>query len=131
MLSQLWYEIGFIRWPLALAWVAVLILSAWSAVKLFRPSAYADHRTKAWVDAILFWGGFALICGVAGTLVGTTLAFQSIERAGEVSPTLVAGGIKVALLSSMVGMLLLIIASLSWFALQLRWRLLVADELDA
>ena len=86
---NIWEAMGFMRWPLAFSLLAVVALSLWSAVKLFRPSADADLRTKAWVDAILFWGGFAVIAGALGTLVGVILAAQSIEAAGEVSTTLV------------------------------------------
>jgi hypothetical protein len=105
---------------------AVAALSLWSAVRLFRPGATADLPTKAWLDAILFWGGFAVISGVLGTLVGIIIAAQSIEAAGAVRTTLVWGGIKVALLSSAFGVLILALAALIWFVLQLRWRLLVA-----
>ena len=51
---------------------------------------------------------------------------QSAEAAGAVSTTLLWGGIKVAMLSSAVGVLVLAASSLSWFVLQLRWRLLRA-----
>jgi len=118
------------RWPLAFSFCWVVALALWSAVKLFRPNAYADLRTKAWLDAILFWGGFAVICGVLGTLVGIIIAAQAIEAAGEVSTTLVWGGIKVALLTSVFGILILAFAALLWFVLQLRWRLLVPTETD-
>ena len=57
-------------------------------------------------------------------MVGIIIAAQSIEAAGEVSTTLVWGGIKVALLTSAFGMLIMAFAALLWFGLQLRWRLL-------
>ena len=99
------------------------------SVRLFRPGAAGDLRTKAWLDSILFWGGFALIAGVLGTLLGIIVAAQSIEAAGgQVSPALAWGGIKVAMLSSAFGTLILALSSVVWFALQLRWRLLVAEE---
>jgi len=119
---------GFMRWPLALSLLAVVVLSIWSAGKLFRPKPNADLRTKAWVDAILFWGGFAVIAGALGTLVGVIIAAQSIEAAGEVSVTLVWGGIKVAMLTSAFGLLIMAFSALNWFVLQMRWRLLVAER---
>jgi len=130
-MSVIWESMGFIRWPLALSLFAVLLLSAWSMAKLFRPNPVADLRTKAWLDAILFWGGFAVISGALGTLVGVIIASQSIEAAGTVSATLVWGGIKVAMLSSAFGILILAFAALIWFVLQMRWRLLVADASEA
>jgi MotA/TolQ/ExbB proton channel family len=130
-MSILWESLGVIRWPLALSLVAVLVLSGWSAIKLLRPGANPNLHTKAWIDGILFWGGFAVISGVLGTLVGIIIAAQSIEAAGAVSTTLVWGGIKIAMLSSALGMLILALASLLWYTLQLRWRLLCADEVSA
>lgn len=130
-MGVIWESIGFIRWPLLLSFLAVAILAVWSAIRLFRSGASPDLRTKAWLDAILFWGGFALISGVLGTLVGIIIASQAIEAAGEVSTTLVWGGIKVALLSSAFGAMILEFAALLWFVLQLRWRLLTAEAAGA
>ncbi|MEQ9401863.1 MAG: MotA/TolQ/ExbB proton channel family protein [Longimicrobiales bacterium] len=128
MINQIWINMGFIRWPISFSLLVVCILAVVSAVRLFASDARADQVTRAWVDAILFWGGFAMISGILGTLVGITIAAQSIEAAGAVSATLVWGGIKVALLSSAFGTLILAGASLLWFGFQLRWRMLKAWE---
>jgi len=47
--------------------------------------------------------------GFMGTVVGMIGAFDNIEAAGDVSPTLVAGGIKVALLTTLAGLIAAII----------------------
>jgi len=44
------------------------------------------------------------LLGFLGTVIGMIIAFQSIEMAGEVEATLVAGGIKVALLTTAAGL---------------------------
>jgi biopolymer transport protein ExbB len=46
----------------------------------------------------------APLMGFLGTVAGMILAFASIETAGEVEPALVAGGIKVALLTTATGL---------------------------
>jgi len=127
MIEQLWYNMGLIRYPLMFSGIAILALVVWSSVQLFKADGVADLRTKAWIDAILFWGGFALVSGVLGTLVGITLAAQAIEALGEVEPALVWGGVKVAMLSSEAGFTMLGLAALAWFPLQLRWRFLKSD----
>ena len=129
-LATVWNDFGFIRWPLTFSLFAVVGLSLMSAATLFGRNAIASLVAKTWVDAVLFWGGFAAISGVLGSIVGTIIAFQSIEAAGEVEATLVAGGIKVALLSSSFGALILGFAALLWFVLQFKWRMLQADELE-
>lgn len=127
-MEYIWESMGFIRWPIAFALLCVVLLTAYSGARLWRPGAVADLLTKAWLDAILFWGGFAMIAGVLGTLVGIVIAAQSIEAAGSVSTVLVWGGIKVAMLSSAFGTLILAGSALVWFALQLRWRILEARD---
>ena len=127
-MGEVLYSMGFMRYPLLFSLFAVAALALLSAARVFRPGALPDRYTKAWIDAILFWGGFAVICGVLGTLVGIIIAAQSIEAAGQVSTTLVWGGIKVALLTSAFGMLIMAFAALLWFGLQLKWRLLGPEE---
>ena len=129
-LGYVWNDLGFIRGPLFFSFTVVIGLALFSAVRLFRPNAMPDLRSKAWLDAILFWGGFASISGLLGTLIGFTIATQSVEAAGEVNVTLMWGGIKVSMLASLFGVLILAFASLLWFVLQLRWRLLLADEAE-
>ena len=120
---------GFIRYPITFALVCVALLTVYSGTRLSRSGAVPDLLTKAWIDAVLFWGTFAMIAGVLGTLVGIVVAAQSIEAAGQVSTALVWGGIKVALLSSAFGTLILAASALAWFGLQLRWRVLEAREM--
>ncbi len=50
--------------------------------------------------------------GFMGTVVGMIDAFDAIEAAGDVSPTLVAGGIKVALLTTLAGLIAAVILQL-------------------
>jgi biopolymer transport protein ExbB len=51
----------------------------------------------------------APMLGFMGTVVGMIQAFDDIERVGDISPALVAGGIKVALLTTMAGLVVAII----------------------
>jgi hypothetical protein len=129
MMITLWEGVGLIRYPLTFSLLAVVILSAWSTGRLLKPGAWGDLRTKAWIDAVLFWGAFAAVAGVLGTLLGFILAAQAIEAsAGEVSAALIWGGVKVAMLSSALGLIILCCAALSWFCLNFRWRMLAADD---
>ena len=50
--------------------------------------------------------------GFMGTVVGMIDAFDAIQAAGDISPTLVAGGIKVALLTTMAGLISAVILQL-------------------
>ena len=47
--------------------------------------------------------------GFMGTVIGMIQAFDEIQRAGDISPTLVAGGMKVALITTVGGLIVAII----------------------
>ncbi|MDR0510711.1 MAG: MotA/TolQ/ExbB proton channel family protein [Rikenellaceae bacterium] len=51
----------------------------------------------------------APMLGFLGTVVGMVEAFDAIQLAGDISPALVAGGIKVALLTTLAGLVVAII----------------------
>jgi biopolymer transport protein ExbB len=51
----------------------------------------------------------APMLGFMGTVIGMISAFDSIEAAGDISPSLVAGGIKVALITTVFGLIVAII----------------------
>jgi biopolymer transport protein ExbB len=50
----------------------------------------------------------APLMGFLGTVIGMIAAFTAIQAAGEVEPTLVAGGIKVALITTAAGLVIAI-----------------------
>ena len=47
--------------------------------------------------------------GFLGTVVGMVQAFDDIEKAGDISPTVVAGGMKVALITTIFGLIVALI----------------------
>jgi biopolymer transport protein ExbB len=55
----------------------------------------------------------APLLGFLGTVMGMIIAFQSIQAAGEVEATLVAGGIQVALLTTAIGLMIAIPVSIA------------------
>lgn len=60
------------------------------------------ERGLVWLSLFI---AIAPLLGFLGTVVGMITAFDAIESAGDISPTLVAGGIKVALLTTAAGLL--------------------------
>lgn len=59
------------------------------------------ERGLVWLATI---ANVAPLLGFLGTVIGMIEAFQAIESAGEVEATLVAGGIKVALITTAMGL---------------------------
>jgi biopolymer transport protein ExbB len=64
------------------------------------------ERGLVWISLFI---SLAPMLGFFGTVVGMVEAFDAIEAAGDISPGLVAGGIKVALLTTLGGLLVAII----------------------
>jgi biopolymer transport protein ExbB len=68
------------------------------------------------MESGLSWIGLFIalspMLGFMGTVVGMIEAFDQIQAAGEVSATLVAGGIKVALLTTLAGLIAAVILQL-------------------
>lgn len=54
----------------------------------------------------------APMLGFLGTVIGMIAAFDAIQSAGDISPTVVAGGIKIALLTTVAGLIVAIILQL-------------------
>ena len=60
----------------------------------------------SWITRFI---GIAPMLGFMGTVIGMIQAFDAIEVAGDISPTLVAGGMKVALITTVGGLVVAII----------------------
>ena len=55
---------------------------------------------------------FVLVWGFLGQMLGLISAFDAIEAAGDISPSILAGGLKVAILSPLFGMIVFLIAKI-------------------
>ncbi len=64
------------------------------------------ERGISWISLFI---ALAPMLGFMGTVIGMIGAFDAIEAAGDISPSLVAGGIKVALLTTVFGLIVAII----------------------
>lgn len=63
----------------------------------------------SWIQLFI---SIAPMLGFMGTVIGMIAAFDAIEAAGDISPNLVAGGIKVALITTVFGLITAIILQL-------------------
>jgi biopolymer transport protein ExbB len=64
------------------------------------------ERGLVWISLFI---SIAPMLGFMGTVIGMIGAFDRIEAAGDISPSIVAGGIKVALLTTVFGLIVAII----------------------
>ncbi len=64
------------------------------------------EKGLVWLNLFI---ALAPMLGFLGTVVGMIIAFDQIAAAGDISPTVVAGGIKIALLTTVAGLIVAII----------------------
>ena len=67
------------------------------------------EKGLSWIGLFI---GIAPQLGFMGTVLGLIQAFDAIEVAGDISPALVAGGMKVALITTVGGLVVAIILQL-------------------
>ena len=67
--------------------------------------SYLDENCS-WITLFI---AMAPSLGFLGTVIGMVMAFDDIQRAGDISPTVVAGGMKVALITTIFGIVVALI----------------------
>ena len=96
--------------------------------------SYGSVQTGQMESGLSWIGLFialAPMLGFMGTVVGMIAAFDAIQAAGDISPTLVAGGIKVALLTTLMGLIAAVILQLFYNYIVSNIDSLVNDMEDA
>jgi biopolymer transport protein ExbB/TolQ len=65
-------------------------------------------------------GLFSLVFGVLGSLLGLFEGFGSISQVGSVPPEILMGGIQIAMITTIYGVIIFLISHIIWFALDSR-----------
>jgi len=86
------------------------------------------ERGLVWLSLFI---SVAPMLGFLGTVIGMIQAFDAIESAGDISPRLVAGGIKVALLTTAFGLIVAVILQFFYNYAVSKIDRLVAEMEDA
>lgn len=112
---------GYVMWLILAVGLLILGLAVWTGGRTSRlPSP--DAVVEARIDAILFWGVWVVVIGLLGTFVGIYQAAGVIEQAGGASTSLIWGGIRLSLTTTVFGLLVFSIAALLWMGLRARYR---------
>ncbi len=67
------------------------------------------EKNLSWITLFI---AIAPSLGFLGTVVGMVMAFDNIQKVGDISPTVVAGGMKVALITTIGGLIVALILQL-------------------
>ena len=86
------------------------------------------EKNVSWISLFI---ALAPMLGFMGTVIGMITAFDKIEAAGDMQPSLVAGGIKVALLTTVFGLIVAIILQIFYNYIVAKIDSIVNDMEDA
>lgn len=113
---NLFYEGG----PLFMGILTIIL------IVLFATAVYSFIRTKKGssgaksISLVKEIGIFGLVVGILGQLIGLVQAFDAIERAVDVSPALLAHGLKISMITTLYGMIIFLIAWLLYIGLKVK-----------
>ena len=93
--------------------------------------AYGGGQLEKNVSWISLFIALAPMLGFMGTVIGMIQAFDKIEAAGDMQPSLVAGGIKVALLTTVFGLVVAMILQVFYNYIIAKIDSIVNDMEDA
>ena len=99
--------------------VIIVAVSVYYAVSIANGKALSKVNFRhqlAYVKAI---GRFTMIVGILGQLIGLMMAFTAIEAAMDISPAIIAGGLKVSMITTLTGIFFYLISVVFWFILDL------------
>ncbi|MCG8341174.1 MAG: MotA/TolQ/ExbB proton channel family protein [Cytophagales bacterium] len=113
---------GLIRMPEGIDMVEKSII-AYGSVEMSKL-----EKGLVWISLFI---SLAPMLGFMGTVVGMIQAFDAIEAAGDISPSLVAGGIKVALITTVGGLIVAVILQVFYNYLVAKIDAIVTDMEDA
>ena len=108
--------------------LVVIAFCVKKAVDLFSGREMSEQKLKWGLKYIRFFGMLALVTGVFGQVIGLFQAFQAIEQIKEVSPALLAGGLKVSSITTIYGFIIYIFSYLCWFLLNVRYKRIVFEK---
>ena len=86
------------------------------------------EKNVSWLSLFI---ALAPMLGFLGTVIGMIIAFDRIEAAGDMQPSLVAGGIKVALLTTVFGLIVAMILQVFYNYIIAKIDSIVNDMEDA
>ena len=119
---------GPFKWPLLILTVTIAVLIIKKSIDLFTSKERTRDQMERGLHAILFWGAFSAVMGVYGQLSGIYRALQIIAGASDISPSVILEGFTISFTTTMYGLVLFMVAGLSWFILLSRYRKLVRES---
>jgi biopolymer transport protein ExbB/TolQ len=107
---------------LTLLLLLVFILSIVSGLTIASGNISDDNSMTHQLSYIKSIGLLSVATGFLSQLIGLFLAFNAIERVGDISPQIVMGGLKVSLIAPVYGISIYLVSLILWLVLDLYHR---------
>ena len=102
--------------------VIILAVGVYFILSIVSGKALANKNFSHQLTYLKSIGLFTMITGILGQLIGLMMAFSAIEQAMDISPAIMAGGLKVSMITTLYGILINLLAILIWFLLDLWYQ---------
>jgi len=102
--------------------VIILAISVYFFLRITSGKAAGQSNFVHKLTYVKSVGLFTMITGILGQLIGLLEAFKAIERVGDISPAMLAGGLKVSMITTLFGILIYLVSILIWFLLDLLYQ---------
>jgi hypothetical protein len=106
---------------LTLIFIAVIVVFVVNGLPVLNGNSTGEIAVRK-ISYIKAVGLFGLMVGILEQLIGLYQAFVAIEMIGEISPAMLAGGIKVSMISTIYGMIIYVISYLIWLGLSTKLK---------
>ena len=123
------FELFYMGGPLFMGILSLLLLVVIVLALAFGTKAYNNQvknveNFRNQMGYIKSVGLFAMVTGILGQLIGLYQAFVAIEQAGDISPSMLTGGLKVSMITTLYGVFIYLFSILLWFLVSILfdWR---------
>ena len=103
---------------LTLVFLIILVVAVVNGGPLLSNKSTLKDQSIKRLGLIRSLGLFAFVLGMLGQFLGLFQAFGIISTGMEISPAIMAQGVKVSMVTSIYGMVIFLIAYLLWFILK-------------
>lgn len=110
------YKMGgpFFMFIITLLGLSMFFFTVKSGIKIFVKKNYSGKG----INYILMFGSLSFIFGLLAQAIGMFQAFEAIQQAGDISPALVAGGLRVSMIAPLYGVFWFILSIPIWVVLR-------------
>jgi len=103
---------------LSIVLLIIIVLTVVNGRAILSGKIKDNYESGGSITYIKSLGLFGLVLGMLGQFIGMFQAFKIIGSGMEISPAILAGGLKVSSITSIYGMIIFLVSYLLWFMLR-------------